>query len=170
MKKITLAVVAMLGWSQLSIGAPANIPRFIFTKPSVCYSIDGLPKEIEVASLKIVPEKRLLTKLDEVVGINGALKFAGKTYPVSGSCVFVKYDSWGDQTMPFGAACHLQGAVGVMHSENAVGLIGVSMAMNLDYGTGPYKLAMAISKSDEAGAVQVQKYYPSMTMRPCLNF
>ena len=82
----------------------------------------------------------------------------------------MKYDSWGDQAMPFGGACHLQGAVGVMQLGNAVGLLGVSMAMNLDYGSGPHKLAISLSKSDETGAVKVQKYYPTMSVTACPNF
>lgn len=169
------AVSSLLIWSQFSIAAPTDLPKFILTQPNLCYSIDGLPEETNLASLKLVPEKKLRTKLNEVVGINGVLKFAGRTYPLSGSCVFVKYDnSWGgDQAMPFGGACHMQGALGLGAGGGlgAVGLLGASMAMAIDVGTGPYKLALALSRADETGSVQVKKYYPTITrLKSCSDF
>ena len=169
------ALTSLLVWSQLSVAAPPDLPKFILTQPNVCYSIDGVPEEVNVASLKLVPEKKLKTKLNEVVGINGVLKFEGRTYPLSGSCVFVKYDnSWGgDQAMPFGGACHMQGALGLGTGGGfgAVGLQSASMAMAIDYGTGPYKLALALSRADETGSVQVKKYYPTMSrLKSCSDF
>ena len=170
------ALASLLIWSELSVAAPTDLPKFILTQPNVCYSIDGLPEGISVASLKLVPEKKLRTKLNAVVGVNGALKFAGRTYPLSGSCVFVKYDnSWGgDQAMPFGGACHMQGALGLGTGGGLgapVGLESVSMAMAIDYGTGPYKLALALSRTDETGSVQVKKYYPTISrLKSCSDF
>lgn len=58
------------------------------------------------------------------------------------------------------------GSVGV-----PVGLEGVSMAMAIDYGTVPYKLALALSRTDETGSVKVKKYYPTITrLRSCSDF
>jgi len=52
-----------------------------------------------------------------------------------------------------------------------IGLEGVSMATAIDYGTGPYKLALALSRTDETGSVQVKKYYPTITrLKSCSDF
>ena len=147
-------------------------PKFILSQSHLCFRLEGLPDEIKVASLKIDPLKPLRTKVNEVIGVQGVLKFAGRAYPLSGACTFVHYDVWAEgQAMPFGGACHMQGGLSLGNALGAVGLDSVSLAMFVDLGEGPYRAALTRSRSDEAAGTQVKKYYPSLApLKHCSAF
>lgn len=172
MKNPTLLFIFLLLLMPMCRADSLERPKFILTQHHLCFRLEGLPDEIKVASLKIDPLRPLKTKVNEVIGVQGVLKFAGRVYPLSGACTFVQYDVWAQgRAMPFGGACHMQGGLPLGNALGAVGIESASLAALISLGDGPYSAALTRSRSDETTGTQVKKYYPSLTpMKNCSAF